>query len=177
MPKQSPRSAAVTAAATLALLGCSTAFLLWGYFFLSLVNGPPDESGHHFYQLYPKAFVLIALVPSCVVAIGIRIGIGLFQLRPWARTLAMVWASIALALCLGFDRVSPLRNVLHSGTLRLGPPESLKQLIAVGVVILLLPVSVWWLFLFRMKSVKEQFAAAEGTRERDEAEVAVTSEV
>ena len=45
------------------------------------------QSGHHFYQLYPNAFVLIALVPSCVIAIGIRIGIGLFQLRPWARTL------------------------------------------------------------------------------------------
>ena len=176
MAKQSPRSAAVTAAATLALLGCSAAFLLWGYFFLSLVNGPPDENGHHFYQLYPKAFVLIALVPSCVIAIGIRIGIGLFQLRPWARTLAMVWAAIALVLCLGLIAFRPFETFFIPEHF-VGPTESLKQLIAVGVVILLLPVSVWWLFLFRMKGVKAQFEAEEGARERDEEDVPVTSEV
>ncbi len=35
--------------------------------------------------------------------------------------------------------------------------QSFKQLISVALIILLLPSSVWWLFLFRAEDVKKQF--------------------
>jgi hypothetical protein len=35
--------------------------------------------------------------------------------------------------------------------------ESLKQLLVISVLVLLLPISIWWLFYFRMVSVKAQF--------------------
>jgi hypothetical protein len=151
-----PRSAGVTAAATLAILGCSSSFILWGIFLLNLLNAPPNQHGKRFYELYPVTVLLIALVPSTFMALGIRTGIGLFQLRPWARVAALAWACVSLAFCLGLIAFRPFETFFIPDHF-VGPTESLKQLIAISVVILLLPVSVWWLFLFRAKSVKEQF--------------------
>ncbi len=68
----------------------------------------------------------------------------------------MFWASISLLFCLGLIALRPFETFIIP-TEFVGPLQSLKQLIAMAIVILLLPVSVWWLFLFRMKSVKAQF--------------------
>jgi hypothetical protein len=160
MPEARSRSAAVTAAATLALLGCGSAFLFWGSYILGLVNGPADEQGRHFYQIQPLAFMLVILIPSTLIGVGIRIGIGLFKLRPWARIAAMVWATISLLFCLSIIAFRPFET-FFIGDHFVPPSESMKQLVAIAMVILLLPVSVWWLFLFRMKSVKAQFLSAE----------------
>jgi hypothetical protein len=156
MSEPRPRSAGVTAAATLALLGCSTAFFFWGSFFMDLVNREPDTNGHRVYQAHPIFFLAVAVLPSTLIALGIRTSIGLFQLRPWARVAAMFWASISLLFCLGLIALRPFETFIIP-TEFVGPLQSLKQLIAMAIVILLLPVSVWWLFLFRMKSVKAQF--------------------
>jgi hypothetical protein len=158
MANPSARSAGVTAAATLAILGCGSAFLLWVYYFLLILNAPPDDRGKHIYQMHPGVFLFIALVPSAVIAIGIRTGIGLFQLRPWARISAMAWASITLVFCLTLIALRPFETFFFPDHF-VGEVQSSKQLIAIALVILLLPISVWWLFLFRMKSVKLQFVA------------------
>jgi hypothetical protein len=169
-----PRSAGVTAAATLALLGCGTAFFFWAYFVLTLLNLPADTNGRHPYQLFPVAFLLIGLIPPAVIAVGIRTGIGLFHLRPWARVSAMIWAAVTLLLCLALIALRPFETFFISDRF-VGQLESLKQLIAIAFVILLLPVSVWWLFLFRTKGVKLQFQAADA--ENQEQQSAITSEV
>jgi len=150
------RSAGVTAAATLAVLGSVIAFFVWGWLFLPLMNLPPDSDGHHAYQVHPITFALIALVPPFLVALGMRTGIGLFRLRPWARKAALVWASIALVFCLSMIALRPFETFAipeHFVT----EAESMKQLLAVSTVFMLLPVSIWWLFFFRLKSVVEQF--------------------
>ena len=150
------RSAGVTAAATLAVLGSVMAFVLWGGLFLPLMNLPPDAKGHYAYQVHPIPFALIALVPPFLVALGVRTGLGLFQLRPWARKAALLWASIALAFCLTMIALRPFETFAipeHFVT----EAESLKQLLAVSAVFMLLPISVWWLFFFRLRSVVEQF--------------------
>jgi len=161
MTNPSPRTAGVTAAATLALLGCTTSFFLWGSVLLNILNAPADAHGRHFYQTHPTFFLAFALVPSSVIAIGIRTGIGLIQLRPWARVAAMAWASITLAFCLALIALRPFQTFVIPETF-VGPAQSLKQLAAIAFVILLLPVSVWWLFLFRSKGVKLQFQALNG---------------
>ncbi len=97
-----PRSASVTAAATLALLGSITAFFIWGSIFCEFAGrshgyywgrdlNRTNNMGHSW---------LIAVVPSALIALGIQTGIGLFQLRGWARLAALIWASIALLFCL-----------------------------------------------------------------------------
>jgi len=167
MANPSPRSAGVTAAATLAILGCGSAFFFWGYYLLLFLNVPPDDRGRHLYDLHPWITLCIALIPSGVIAVGIRTGIGLFQLRPWARISAMIWAAITLAFCLSLIALRPYETFFFPDRY-VGEVEALKQLIAVALVIFLLPVSVWWLFFFRMKSVKLQFAVREEQSEVSE---------
>jgi hypothetical protein len=156
MANARPRSAGVTAAATLAILVCVSAFLFWGYLLLAMVNLPPDEQGKHIYQTRPLLFLAILLIPSSLIALAIRTAIGLFQLRSWARIAAMVWASLALVFSLSIIALRPFETFFISDRI-VAPVVSKEQLIAVAFVVLLLPVSVWWLFLFRMKAVKAQF--------------------
>lgn len=138
---------------------------------MNLLNAPPNQDGKRFYELHPVAVLVIALVPSVFMALGIRTGIGLFQLRPWARVAALVWATILLIFCLALIALRPFETFFIPDHY-VGPTESLKQLIAISLVILLLPVSVWWMFLFRATSVKEQFEA--GVEEEEGEVVGVT---
>jgi len=50
--------------------------------------------------------------------------------------------------------------------------ESLKQLLAIGFILMLLPVSIWWLFFFRSEGVKMQFLAADSSTALQEQSVA-----
>ena len=139
------------------------AFSLWGWMFLPLLNLPPDSNGHHAYQAHPVVFALVGLVPPFLVALGLRTGIGLFQLRPWARKAALLWAAIALAFCLSMIALRPFETFAipeHFVT----EGESMRQLLAVSAVFMLLPISIWWLFFFRLKSVVAQFEGRKTTR-------------
>jgi hypothetical protein len=159
MPTPGPRSASVTAAATLAILGSASALLIWCYFFLAMLNLPADQNGRHPYEMFPFTFLLVALVPPTLIALGVSIGVGLFRLQPWSRIAALVWASIALAFCLAMIAFRPFETFFFPDRF-VSEAQSFKQLIAISFVMLLLPVSVWWLFLFRAKSVKLQFLSA-----------------
>jgi hypothetical protein len=76
------RSAAVTCAAALAILGSATALMVWGSFFLGLLNSEADVRGRKIYESHPIATFLVATVPFFLIASGFRTGIGLFQLKP-----------------------------------------------------------------------------------------------
>jgi hypothetical protein len=156
MENPCPRSAGVTAAATFAILGCTTALCVWGYIFLNLIDSPADPQGHHLYETHLKGFLLIATVPPLLVAAGIRTAIGLFQLKPWARVGSIVWAVLALVFSLWLIAFRPFETFIIPEHF-VSQVESIRQLFAISFVFMLFPVSVWWLFLFRMKSVKAQF--------------------
>ena len=150
------RSAGVTAAATFLILQCIAVLGVWGYFLVNMANAVLDQQGHHIYELYPKAFALYALLPPLILAICVRTAIGLFELRPWARIGAMVWAVLALIACLWLIAFRPFETfVIPEHFVR--EIDSLRQLFAISFVFMLFPTSVWWLFLFRMKNVKAQF--------------------
>ncbi len=150
------RSAGVTAAATLAVLGSLLAFFIWAASILPLLNLQADAAGRHLYEVRPQTFALVALVPPMLVALGLGTGIGLFQLRSWSRKAALLWASIALAFCLSMIALRPFETFAIPEHF-VSDAESLRQLLAVSVVVMLLPVSIWWLFFFRLKSVVAQF--------------------
>ena len=149
------RSGGVTMAATYALLCCGAALLFWGFALLKVLN-IYDEQGRAFYQVFPGAFLVIALVPPAMIATGARTAIGLLQLRPWARLLATVWAVVCIALCLVLIAVRPFetfvipQHFVHEAILS-------RQIVSISFVVMLLPVSVWWLFYFRTRNVKLQF--------------------
>lgn len=150
------RSAGITASAALAMMGGLSAFLLWGWLFLPVVQMPPDSQGHTIYQDHLVAFALFALLPPLFVVISIRTSIGLFQLKPWARRSALVMATFGLAFCLVMIAMRPFETFFIPDRF-VSEVESLKQLLAVSFVFMLLPISVWWLFFFRLKGVKAQF--------------------
>ncbi|HUI51776.1 MAG TPA: hypothetical protein VLX60_08335 [Terriglobales bacterium] len=151
------RSAGVTCAAALAILGSATAFLVWGSFFLGMLNSQADVRGRKIYEAHPVLTFLIATLPFLLIASGIRTGIGLFQLKPWARKAALLWASAALCFSLWFIAFRPYQTFFIPEHF-VSELESLKQLLAISLVFATLPVSIWWIFLFRMESVKGQFA-------------------
>ena len=150
------RSAGVTCAATLAILGSSSALFVWGSIFLGVLDAPPISEGKHLYELYPFTLFLMFSVPLFLIASGIRTGIGLFQLKPWARRAALLWAGVALCFCLYMIAFRPFETFFIPDRL-VSEVESFKQLLAISLVIALFPISVWWIFFFRLPGVKRQF--------------------
>jgi hypothetical protein len=163
MPSPSnARSAGVTASATLAMLGSASALWVWGWFFRGLATLPRDEHGRHAYQSHPIAFFSLVLVPPLLIAIGLRMGVGLFQLKPWARKAALVWAVIALTFSLSVIAFRPYQTFVIPERF-VSEAESLKQLLAIALLIFTFPISVWWIFYFTRPSVKLQFQPANPT--------------
>jgi hypothetical protein len=153
------RSAGVTAAATYALLCCATALLFWGWIFLKIVD-MRDDQGRGYYDILPGMFLAVALVPPAIVAVGMRTAIGVLQLRPWARVVSLAWAGVCIALCLAIIAFRPFETfVIPQHFVK--QAILVRQMIAFSFVALLLPVSIWWLFYFRTKSVKLQFQQSE----------------
>jgi hypothetical protein len=155
------RSAGVTAAATFALLASTCALLAWGYLLLPLLNAPPDAAGRHAYQTYPIEFAAFTFLPPLLIAFTVRTAIGILQLRPWARLAALLWAAAALALCLTIIAFRPFQTFFIPGRF-VSQAESFKQLVTISFVIVFLPASLWWLFFFRLSSVKRQFQQVRG---------------
>ena len=152
------RSAGVTCAAALAILGSGSALFVWGNLFLGVLNAPTVHHGKHLYELFPITLFLMFTVPLFLIASGIRTGIGLFQLKPWARRAALLWASVALCFCLYMIAFRPFETFFIPSQF-VSELESFKQLLAISLVIALFPVSIWWIFFFRLPSVRKQFEA------------------
>jgi len=150
------RSAGVTCAAALAILGSGSALFVWGSFFLGVLNAPPISHGKHLFEIYPFSLFMLFAVPLFLIASGIRTGIGLFQLKPWARRAALLWATVALCFCLYMIAFRPFETFFIPERF-VNDVESLKQLLAVSLLVALFPVSLWWIFFFRLPSVKRQF--------------------
>ena len=158
MPMASPtiRSAGVTASATLSLLGSASALLVWGWFFLGLMALPRDSQGKLAYLAHPIAFISLALVPPLLIALGLRLGVGLFGLKPWARKAALLWATLALTFSLSVIAFRPYETFVIPERF-VGEAESVKQLLAIALLIFIFPISLWWIFFFRRPSVILQF--------------------
>jgi hypothetical protein len=160
-PKQTDniRSAGVTAAAALGALGSLSALVAWGWFFLGMLGLPRDHDGRRAYESHPLAFFAIALVPPLLIGLGLRISIGLFQLRPWARRGALLWAALALAFSSAVIAFRPYETFVITEHF-VSAEESFRQMLAVSFVIFTFPFGAWWLLYFTRRHVIAQFEAA-----------------
>jgi hypothetical protein len=156
METTSHRSAGITASAVLSVLIGIAILLLWGFFFRGILAIPPNANGKYVFQLFPVLCGLIILVPPLLAAISIRMGIGLFQLRTWARKVALLWASFCSTFCLAIVALRPFETFFLP-TDFVSESFYFLQFLALTAIVSLLPVSVWWLFYFRLASVKAQF--------------------
>ena len=160
------RSAGVTAAAALGILGGLSSLLVWGWFFVSTVNLPPDSQGKHAYQTHSLAFFTFALIPPLLVAMGIRTSIGLFQLKSWARRSALLWAAFALVFSSSVIAFRPYETFAIPEDF-VSSLESLKQLLAISFVGFTFPAAAWCLLYFTRKRVMAQFEPAAQTDSTD----------
>jgi hypothetical protein len=151
------RSAGVTAAATLGILCSVSALLVWGWFFLSMMSIPADGSGRHFYELHTDTFLALAILPPLLVAMGLRISVGLFQLKPWARRGALLWAVLAFVFSSLIIAFKPYETFAIPDDL-VSPVASIKQLLAISFVVFTFPLGAWWLLYFTRGRVIAQFA-------------------
>ena len=150
------RSAGVTAAATVAVLGSLTTLIIWGWFFREALNTRIEESGKNFYQAFPLITLVLATFPPIMVAAGLRISVGVFQLKEWARKAMLIWAIAGLASALAFVAFRPYETFVFPEEF-VGEISSAKQLFSISYVLFILPMSVWWLFLFTRQGTRRQF--------------------
>jgi hypothetical protein len=154
--RNSHRSAAVTAAAIVAIIGSASATIVWVWFLytLSRVVRPNGESVLASFSLF---IVLIAVIPPVLALLGFQTGIGLLRLHPWSRKSALVWALVSLLFC-GVLMVRYPYEIFSIDNQHFIPDFAiLKQFFVQSILILLFPTSIWWLVLFTRKSVKAKF--------------------
>lgn len=157
----SPRpSGSVIAAGVVAILGSVLVLIAsaLGLFALLLVRMPASVAAQ-------PPFVRIASLGLAVLGIacgifGIITGVGLFVLRNWSRTSALVWAGV----CFFFGLIGipiALFMSLPTSPNSAGLPENFAlifRLILVAIYGAPLVVGIWWLLLFSRPAIKEQFA-------------------
>lgn len=153
------RSAAVTAAATLAILGSCAALLAWGWFGYYLFEAVRsfEAKGIALKQWEVLFIAAVAIFPPVFIILGLQTGIGLFRLSAWARKSALVWAGTSLLFCIYLLVSNPYQILVIDSDHWSSDLALLKQFFAQAMLIALAPVSIWWLFLFTSRSVKAQF--------------------
>ncbi|HEY6269532.1 MAG TPA: hypothetical protein VIX11_14605 [Candidatus Acidoferrum sp.] len=160
MMEPSPkRSASVTAAAVVAILGsvflllcCSLAFFV---FLLAKLPGPASAlpPAMRYMMLGTQGFMI------CLSLYGIATGIGVLYLRKWARSSILTWGGLSVFFSgLGMLIFSLMPFPPNPNAPEL-TPESMPgvRLFLVLVYGVPLLIGVWWLILFNRASVKAQF--------------------
>jgi hypothetical protein len=157
------RSVGVTVIAVLALLG-SGLTLLMGILMAVVMAVAPVPTQPEF-PASPAFFRVMLLAASLMYVLpaiwGILTGIGLFQLKNWARISIIVF-SVLLTLMGGFSALMVLLIPffpLPNGTA--DPSVMAAMRVFLGVFCLAqLGIGIWWLVFFNRANVKQQFVAA-----------------
>ena len=155
-------SAAVIIAGIVAILGSLFMMLCLGLGLMGLYLTPATKARPDVPPIPPFAITaatILFVVMFFVAAFGILTGIGLFQLKNWARISALVWAGITVffsSITLVAILVIPfgsLPNAQGAGVNVAGVKAVLAIFYGVPIVI-----GVWWLILFNQKNTKALFA-------------------
>ena len=146
------RPVGVTASAIVAILGSMIALLFAAFLaaspFMTMPQPQPPNSA--------QFAVIAAAMFAALAGIGIWTAVGLFRLRPWARTSMLIFAGF-LGACFAFSlamiMVLPLPPQMSPGSAR-----AFRSVVALTLGI---PVAIalWWLILFNTRSTKDAFAS------------------
>lgn len=151
------RSGDVTASAIILFFGSGLLLLLGAFGFLGamLASVPPELRGLQFFRL---------LFYAVLATWGIATGIGVLQLRPWARISMIVTSSLAICGCIsGAFGLMLIPTILKQ--VPGAPPAFASVMVVAGAMILVIPlaIAIWWLVLFTRQRVALEFAARGAT--------------
>jgi hypothetical protein len=147
------RPVGVTASAVVAILGSVFTLVFASLAVASLFIESPQPRPPN-----STSFVVMgALMFVAFACIGIWTSVGLFRLRPWARTAILVFAGFLAAGCIFTLLVImalPLPADMSTVT-----GHTVRRVMA-GVFGIPLAIAIWWLFQFNTQSTKAAFASS-----------------
>jgi uncharacterized membrane protein (DUF2068 family) len=160
MSAQKP-SAAVIIAGILAILGSLFAMLCMGLGLMGLYLTPAIKTRPDTPPIPPfaqSAATIMFVVMFFIAVVGIFTGIGLFQLKNWARMAALIWAGITTffsAIAIVAILLIPFGALPNAQ----GTNANMAGVKATLVIFYGLPIliGVWWLILFNQKGTKALF--------------------
>lgn len=146
------RPVGVTASAVVAILGSIFALVFAmlpvAFLFVEMPKPQPPNAA--------EAVIAGAAMAAVLAGVGIWTAVGLFRLRPWARTSILVFAvfvAVSSIFTLLVTMAVPMPPDISAGTERV-----LRQTMAAAFGIPL-AIAVWWLIQFNRPSTKAAFAS------------------
>jgi hypothetical protein len=115
----------------------------------------------HFHRWYPDTYQpksagfyeVYVVLPICLSLCGIITSIGLVRLREWARRVTLYFPAVPLLICALWLLLHHPRGV-GDALLVIG---DLSNVFAAILLVIMVPISLWWWILFTRKSVRSQF--------------------
>lgn len=101
----------------------------------------------------PEFYEWVVGVPLCLAFIGVLTGTGLLRVQNWARRVTLCMATIPVIACVVFLCVHHPKGVGDA----LFVVGDFSPAIAWALLIVLLPVSIWWWVLFMRANVRSRF--------------------
>jgi hypothetical protein len=144
-------SGPIVAVAAIQLLGGLAALVPPGLYFVALIQSHRLFPTLNFQSLDPAVYAVYVAIPICFGLFGIVASIGLLRLREWARRITLLLSIISVSGC-------ALLIILR-------PPSVFPLAIGGGLyflafellLVILIPISIWWLILLTRESVRSQF--------------------
>ena len=140
------------------LIGCIIVLLVSIVIFTSAVESYRN-AGQALSGIINARLLAYVIVPLCFSLLGVVASVGLFGLREWARKIVMFLSIVPVTTCallvlLRPEAIFPSDTGLQYAILTVG---SLGIVMYEYMLVILIPVSVWWLVLFTRKNVRSQF--------------------
>jgi hypothetical protein len=157
------RSAAITVSAIVVIFGSTLTLLGSLIVLLGSILVPTPKAANN----GPLAFILIiaAVMIFGFGAWGLAAGIGLLNLRQWARISVLIYAAILVFFSL--PNVALMLFIPFPGTNDPNPPTNFMAFMAilrVGMALfyaMLAALAIFWLYFFNKQSVKAQFSSGQ----------------
>jgi hypothetical protein len=116
------------------------------------------------YHRYPHSMTVASMrtheyyesiigIPLCLSVIGLFTGIGLLRMRNWARRITFCMATVPALACVVYLRVHHPKGVGDA----LFVVGDFTPAIAWALLIVLLPVSIWWWAFFMRADIRSRF--------------------
>ena len=153
------RSAAVTVAAVLAILGSLFLLLCCAVVFFGMLPVKLPSATPEVPPFMRNALLATQGLMMCLSLFGMATGIGLFYLRHWARISVLIWGGVSVFVGLLGISIVLLMSFSPTPPAPDWPPEGMQAVRWILLMVYGLPllIGIWWLVLFNRQTVKTQF--------------------
>ncbi len=153
-------SSSIAAAAAVLFAGCLLMLSGFGWLLTGVVSGH-FRLGIPFPQFFSPPGLFVVVLPVCLNLLGLAVAVGVLRLREWARKATIVLSTIPVIGCTLLVLLQP------SAIFPPPKPDEQHAILTIGsglglvfykdLLVILVPLSIWWLTLFTRASIKARF--------------------